>query len=227
MSDPSQPDPNTAGPDTSGMAMAQGDLAVNLFIVLLVVLSVLTVAKVSSSSEGYLTPYQRGETATATSAPVLGWQPVLPAYPKLVLRNKVVHLLDLTGFANAFAAAAPMDLGADVQDSSKMLPGHLDPSSYQMFLRLYDDTGFPTTLSAASVPLDQLNAEDGIAFFEALGDVPKLDLFAFPDGVADMKPLVDAVHARQIGARIIVMPRQNIFGFVHSGRDFGLERTFK
>lgn len=209
--------------DLSGMAMAQGDLAVNLFIVLLVVLSVLTVAQVSSNADGYLTPFRRSETAEALAAPSLGWQPVLPAYPKLVVRQGRVHLLDATALALAFAEGAPLVLPDGAVDNSKLLEGHLDPASFQLFVWLHDG-GVPAPLSAASVPL---NALEDDAFWAALGEVPKLDIFAYPDQLAQLTPLLDAVHGRKIAARVVALSNDAIFGYAYSGRDFGLERSFK
>ena len=81
------------GPDTEGIALAQGDLSINLFIVLLIILSVLTVAQVSSGNQGYRAPYFQGPADDTAGPPVLGWQPLLPAYPKLVLRGGRVYLV--------------------------------------------------------------------------------------------------------------------------------------
>ena len=220
-------DPSGDATDLSGTALAQGDLAVNLFIVLLVILAILTLAEISSSSEGYLTPYRRSEPAATAGAPVLGWQPVLPAYPKIVLRGDSVHLVDLRALATAFAAEAPFDLGPDVGDSSRMTGGDLDPVANRVFLRLYDETTFPSALSAGSVALSKIDGNEGEAFLAPLSSLPKVDLVLFPKGVARAAPLVAVLHARRIAVRPVLMPQQDIFGFVQSGGDFGLERTFK
>ncbi|MEM7439421.1 MAG: hypothetical protein AAF393_07470 [Pseudomonadota bacterium] len=213
--------------DNSGLALAQGDLGVNLFIVLLVVLATLTVAQVSSTSEGYLTPYKRGQTEVPKGPPPLGWQPVLPVvYPKLIARKGQLHLLDMTGVARAFAAQEPMDLGADARDTSRMRENDAEPSAHTVFLRFYSDT-VPAAISRASLPLSDVQTEEGNLFLDLLTDTPKVDLFVYPDDVVAVGSIMDALHNRGIAVRLVSMQRDDIFGFVYSGSDLGLEKTFK
>lgn len=214
-------------PDTSGMALAQGDLAVNLFIVLVVVLSTLTVAKVSSRSDGFLAPYRRAVLSETPDALVTRWQPVLPVYPKLVAHDERVYLTDLTALARSFARAETLDLGPDVADTSRMREGDLDPSASTVFLRFYGKATFPEMLSAASLPLDALDTAEGHAFLDRIAEIPKVDLLVYSEQLVRLGPLMDALYNRNLGVRMVVMPRKDVFGFVYSGGDFGLERTFK
>ena len=213
--------------DTSGSALAQGDLAVNLFIVLLVILAVLTLAEVSSENEGYLTPFRPSESALTVGPPVLGWQPVLPAYPKVVLRDDTIHLVDLRALAEAFAANTKLNLGNEAIDTSKMLNGDLDPMAHRVFLTIDGEATFPSALSARAMSLSEIHEQKGEDFFASLGPLSKLDLFLFPQDVARAASLIAKLHDRRIAVRVVMMPRQNAFGFVQSGGDFGLERTFK
>ncbi len=214
------------GPDTEGIALAQGDLSINLFIVLLIILSVLTVAQVSSGNQGYRAPYFQGSADDTVGPPVLGWQPLLPAYPKLVLRGGRVYLVDLGPLAAAFAAGAPLDLGPDVSDTSMPLADDLDPAAHQVFVRLADAT-FPAALTGASLAMQDLGTETGTVFLDRFRETPKLDLIVYPDDVDRAVPLVDRLHATGVALRIIVMPKPDVFGFAQSGGDYGLEKSFK
>ena len=213
--------------DFSGATLAQGDLAVNLFIVLLFMLSILTLAQVSSSAEGYFTPYRHGTPDAEAGPPVLGWQPVLPAYPKLVVRGGNLHVFNSVPLSYSFAVGKAADLGPDVADTSRRLTGDPDPVSYQVFLRFYDGAGFPEALSSGTMALDALEEVEGQNFLDGLAGTAKLDLFIFPEDMQSLVPLVDALHARRIALRILALPSNDIFGFAQTGRDFGLERAFK
>ena len=213
--------------DISGATLAQGDLAVNLFIVFLLMLSILTIAQVSSSTEGYLAPYRSSTPDVESGPPVLGWRPVLPTYPKLVVRGGNLHLFNPIPLSRSFAADVAMDLGPDVVDTSRWHRDDPDPVSYQVFLRLYDGIEFPEALTSGSIALDALEEAEGQRFLDEITGVAKLDLFVFPDDLQTLVPLVDALHARRIAVRIVVLPSNEIFGFAQSGRDFGLEKTFK
>ena len=213
--------------DLSGATLAQGDLAVNLFIVLLLMLSMLTLAQVSAGAEGYLTPYRRSMPDAEAGPPVLGWQPVLPTYPKLVVRRGSVYVFNATPLSRSFAANEAADLGPHVADTSRRLSGDTDPVSYQVFLRFYDEIDFPEALSSGTMALDALDGLEGRNFLDRLTGTAKLDLFVFPDDMQRLVPLVDALHVRRIALRIVLLPSNDIFGFAQSGRDFGLERAFK
>ena len=213
--------------DFSGATLAQGDLAVNLFVVLLLTLSILTLVQLSPNAEGYFTPFRHSTPDAEAGPPVLGWQPVLPAYPKLVVRGGRVHAFNAAPLSRSFAADEAADLGPNVADTSRRLAGDPDPVSYQVFLRFYDGVGFPDALSSGTMALDALEEVEGQVFLDGLTGIAKLDLFVFPEDMQRLVPLVDALHARRIAIRILMLPSNDIFGFVQSGRDFGLERAFK
>ena len=214
-------------PNVEGIALAQGDLATNLFIVLLIITSVLTVAKVSEGNEGYRAPYSQGTNLRLTGAPMLGWQPILPAYPKLVLRDGMIHLVNLEPLAAAFVADQPMNLGADVFDSSRLLSGDLDPAANQIFLRIYANAPFPSELTRGSLAMIDFDGVAGEEFFRRFTDTAKLDLIVYPDDVATAVPLVDRLHGMKVALRIVVMPKLDVFGFADSGSNFGLQKSFK
>ena len=103
----------------------------------------------------------------------------------------------------------------------------LDPAANRIFLRLNDETTFPSALSAGSIALSEIDDEADNAFFAPLSSLSKVDLVLCPKGIARAALLVAALHKYRIVVRPMLMPKQDIFGFVQNGGDFGLERTFK
>jgi|GEM_PF-6999189 len=225
---PSQSDKN------AHLAITQGDLAVNLFIILLIILSALTLAQVSTSTDGYLAPFNSNASTDTDGAPAKSWQAILPIYPKVVVRGDTAYMVDLRKLAEAFAKDMTMELGPDSRDTSRMLPGDPDPTAHTVFVRLYDQDAFPQDLTAQAVPLTELldvtpqnAAPDATAFWQRLEDTPKIDLILYPDDLSGLTPLMDSFHRRNIAVRLVLMSQQDIFGFSHRGADFGLERSFK
>lgn len=210
----------------AGFAMAQGDIAVNLFVVLLVVLASLSIARLSHSPDGYVSPVARNAAPDQGAPPPLGWKKVLPTYPKVVVFGGRVHHLDLTALARAFAGDRRLDLGPGARDASRMIRRDLDPSAHKVIL-WFNQGRIPAPLIHDAVPLSRIAGPEGAAFLKRLGDAPKLDLIVYPDQMARAVPLIDALFDRPTDLRLIVPDRDRALTLVSSGRDFGFERSFK
>lgn len=213
--------------DRGLVSLAQGDLSINLFMSLLALLAALSIAALAAGREGFIavTPFTATEDPAA--APIRSWQPVLPVHPKLVLRQSELHLLDATEIAQRFIESDGAASAAGYRDSSKSLPGDLDPSAFQVFLGLDPTARWPASLSAGKAEIVEGAPVNLEIFAGALDTTGRADLFLFPDDMAHAVEVIDALYAQDIAVRILKMPRNTVFGFVQSGRDLGLERSFK
>lgn len=210
------------------ISVAQSDLSVNLFIALLALLAALSITAFAIGRQGYLFWSVSTVPEEPVGAPVAGWHVILPVHPKLVVRNGVLHIVDTTAVARRMASNSGVISFEGYRDTSKLLGSDPDPAGFQVFLRI-DTDDWPSELSSAQIPLFELHQGNDIAakFLAHLTDNRKIDLFLFPTETNGVVSLLDVLHGEFINVRIVVMPSETIFGFVQSGRDFGLERSFK
>tara|TARA_B110000503_G_scaffold44142_1_gene72111 strand:+ start:229 stop:912 length:684 start_codon:yes stop_codon:yes gene_type:complete len=210
------------------VSVAQGDLSVNLFMALLALLAALSVTTVAIGREGYLFWTSSTPQLDPVGAPIAGWHVVLPVYPKLVIRGGVLHFVDTSAVAQRMVSDTDSIDPEGYRDSTKLLGNDPDPAAFQVFLRI-DTDDWPDQLSFAHIPLTDLQegTGDAAAFLARLTDSRKVDLFLFPAETVGVVSLLDQLHDAFINVRVLVMPSDTIFGFVQSGRDLGLERSFK
>ena len=127
----------SAQPSKQADTVFQSDLAMNLFMVLMVILATLAAGTAAITQVGFTAPMTSEQVPDPQ--PPLGmvgsWAPVLPVLPRLVVRDGSVQRLDLDLLAESFAAGQPLIRG---MDASRQPAEKLDPSAYLVELVLLD-----------------------------------------------------------------------------------------
>jgi len=116
----------------------QSDLAMNLFMVLMVFLATLAVSTVAITQVGF--KVRMTSDPISDPQPPLGmvrsWAPVLPVLPRLVVRDGSVQRLDFDRLAESFVAGRAVVRGID---QSQHLEKDPDPSAYVVDFVLLND----------------------------------------------------------------------------------------
>lgn len=225
-----QPRENHTPTDTSGIASAQGDIAVNLFVVLLVVISLLSVTAASRSDQGFLSPLLHSSPSEMSAAPFKSWQPILPTHPKILVRGDYAYLLDFNDLAVAFAAGKKAGFGEFGFDTSRLLPNDPDPSGFEVSVLLDRET-LPANFSNASVRIDKLNEpdadENALHFIKTVGGLAHVDVFYYDQTKLGAQTIAAYLLKNKIAVRLVLLRKDYLFGFASSGRRSGLEESFK
>lgn len=114
-------------------ALMQGDLSINLFMVLLSVLSALTILATVASSQGFRQPVRSEDAQNVPLALTRGWSPVPELRDLILVRADGLYMLDGMALADTFVTAGRLDPG----DNSRLFAQDRDPQAYHIQLAFY------------------------------------------------------------------------------------------
>jgi hypothetical protein len=220
-------------PAISGLELVQSDLSMNVFITLLSVLSVLTLAASSfMAAEGYQVPYKSEEPAQRTLALVRSWKPILQINPRIVVRDGRAYRLDMRPLALAFATTRPVIRSESFDDSTALLRLDPDPSAYRILIWLHQK-GFPSELVAYSFDIADLAPDVGgkaripDMLARDVNQYASIDIFFHANDAAAFWTLAKLLTDSHAPYRSVQMDRPNLFAFEYATSRFGFEDVYK
>lgn len=210
----------------SGLGVLQGDLSMNFFMILMVILATLTIASVAVITEGFPVRMEREPPADPPLGLIKSWTPVRELRPKLLIRDGQVHRMQLDSFATLFAKGekyAP-ELGID---ASNHLPQDPDPTAHMLVLQL----------GSARLPEDLYSWRLPAEAFAAKGELPA-------EVIAELQTMAaadiylyegDEEAAWDLGARLSELNTRldfhwlpkGLFGYRRQSGDFLFVDTYK
>jgi hypothetical protein len=208
----------------------QSDLAMNLFMVLMVFLATLAVSTVAITQVGFkvrMTPDPISEPQPPLGM-VRSWAPVLPILPRLVVRDGSVQRLDLDRLAESFAAGRAVVRGID---QSQHLEKDPDPSAYLVDFVLLNDA-IPDEILSWRIPgtalaqgssndsaLEPLN-NDLLAFHQ-------FDVFIYPGQEELAWGLLARLHKANKRYRVVFVHRSQRLEIERESSRFTFEDRYK
>jgi hypothetical protein len=165
-------------------AVAQGDIAVNLFMVLLSVLAALVIVAAVASPIGFRKPMIAETANNENLGLVPGWAPVPQARQRLAARADGLWLINLDGLAEALAERKRF-LPDTSLDNSTVMSSDPDPQAHIVSLDT-DTDPLPTTITQWKLDVDALQDPDflPLEWTAFLSTGPEIDILVFPGGEA-------------------------------------------
>jgi len=132
------------------LELLQGDLSMNFFIILMVILAALSIAAVATVTDGFRTKVEAEADPDLPLALIKSWAPTRSLRPRLYVRDGVIYRMQLDQFAQSFARGERF-LPASGIDASNHLPADPDPAAHRIYLQLLANP-VPDTLFTWSLP---------------------------------------------------------------------------
>jgi hypothetical protein len=214
-----------------GSSLVQSDLAMNIFMVMLVVLSVLSIASSVAVTQGFRVD-QKPDNAARPVALVPGWRPVQPVNPRFVIRDGRVFRLDLTQLAMAISQDKNLPDSASLSDSSRTLTKDPDPSTYRVFLYLFKNV-VPENLVNYSFDISDIKVGEANAktlpeqFVNDIKFSAGFDIFFFPGEEANAWLLFSKLNKAGIVVRLLKLRQKEVFAIERSTSKHSFEETYK
>lgn len=136
----------------AGLELLQGDLSMNFFIILMVILAALSIAAVATVTDGFRSNVEIEADPDRPLALINSWAPTRSLRPRLLVREGVVYRMQLDAFARNFAAGERF-LPSTGIDASNHLPDDPDPAAHRIILQLLSNP-VPDTLYSWSLPAE-------------------------------------------------------------------------
>ena len=221
--------------------VVQGDLSVNLFMILLVVLATLSVVSVLVSRVGLPGRHASEVDRAQPLAIVRSWQPVQPIQTRLLIRGGLVTRMRFDDFALAFARGEPLATEPPGVEGALLLEGEPGPGAVRLLLSLDSDRPPPAAFSAWTVPAavfaeeEEPGGAEGGGRGEALASGPAaelaqgdgFDLFVAPGDETAAWDIAAWLHAREKRFRFLFLPRKDIFAVERASSNAGFEEIYK
>mmetsp|Transcript_22853 Transcript_22853/g.38175 ORF Transcript_22853/g.38175 Transcript_22853/m.38175 type:complete len:218 (-) Transcript_22853:1984-2637(-) len=211
---------------TEQTAVVQGDLSMNLFMVLLSVLATLAIAAAAVATEGFRKPMLSEPDRAVPELLSPGWSPVPQVRQRLIVRMDGLYLLDLDGRARALSKGEGFRLEG-VTDSSRINSSDPDPQAHQLILILSAGS-LPPELYHFHVPTDQILAgEMGPEWDLLLDSGQEVDLLVYPDTDEIAWHIASALYHNRSPFRLLFQSRKNQIGYQRSTKNFTFEDFYK
>lgn len=216
--------------DNSAFDVIQGDLAMNIFIVLLVVLSVFSLAASTTAIDGFKvdTIPTKKESPLAALA---GWNPVQPLQPKLLLREGVLYKLDTLKIAKNFYAGNKHLVTPELLVETKMLNEDRDPASYSNSF-YFEGKNIPKIFVEYAIPVKYFSSneakEEGLDLLSVdLSKHSGLDLLYFPNQSKNAAKILTLLYEAGNTTRMISLSSDNSFTLNRSSSIYAFEDAYK
>lgn len=215
------------GADTS---LVQGDLAVNLFMVLLSVLATLSIAAAVVSSQGYPVKMQEEGAPERPRGLSRGWNPVQQLRPRLVVLEGHVALLTTAPLAEALVNGQPLMPDVPGYDASKPLTSDPDPSAFKVLLNFGPDP-LPPELIRWQLPATAFGTAEAGPVLPSevetlIEEAPAVDILVYPDNEELAWSLAAALHDRDVPFALLFQARPRL-GFQRATPLYGFEMIYK
>jgi hypothetical protein len=216
----------------AGLEIAQSDLSMNVFIALLSVLSVLTLASSFMAAEGFAVPYKPEQSDERKLALVRSWKPVLQINPHILVKDGRAFRLDLRRLAIAFAENRRVVANENFDDGTLLLTGDRDPSAFRIFIYLHKGS-FPPELTSYSFEIAEIGRDATGAFHvpdmltQDLSRHVGIDIFFAPHDSADAWLLAQLLYESHVSYRLVALTAASQFAFERATSRFAFEDAYK
>lgn len=217
----------------AGLEIAQSDLSMNVFITLLSVLSVLTLASSSfMAAEGFAVLYKAEETHDRKLALVRSWKPVLQINPHIFIKDGRAYRLDLRRLALAFAEDRPVVTSDNFDDGTLLLAHDRDPSAFRIFIYLHG-SGFPPELTSYSFEIAAIARDANGAFRvpdmlkQDMAEHAGIDIFFAQFDAANAWLLTQLLNDSHVPYRLVTLASASQFAFERATSRFAFEDVYK
>lgn len=209
-------------------AVFQSDLAMNLFMVLMVALATLTATSAAVTTIGFKVRMSSEQTDDRPLGLVASWQPVLPVSPRLVVRNGMVVRLDMDRLAESFAVGRAF---LPVLNNSKQLEADPDPSAYKIELILLNDA-IPKEVVAWEIAAGAFASESTDAtlrqpFEQDVKRFEQFDVYVFPSHDQVAWDIVMRLNKANKRYRLQFIDRNERLQFERASTRFTFEDMYK
>ena len=210
------------------LALGQGDIAVNLFAILLVIFVLMDLSEQQTTIDGFPVNALKEPEQETPLAVVPGWRPVQPIRAKFYVFDGQVYRFDADQLAAAFAGQSDKpDLPPGAVDRSRLLPKDADPTAYRIEI-YHTGMALPDAVTRYSFPLEAL--ETGAlpeSLTADLSTLPAVEIFVPRAQVDDAFPLATLLTDARIPFSLRATRTEGRFGFERSSSRQGFEEALK
>lgn len=210
-------------------SLIQGDLSMNLFMVLLTVLATLSISIVAIVQDGFKINSKNDSTDALDLALVPGWSPVQSINPRIIVRDGYFMRLDLSAFASDFANGRVYAEEIPGFDNSNPLPNDPEPTAYRLAF-LHGPGAFPEDMIAWKLSFSALgpNSNENIPpeILNEIMQYSRADIHIYPNTEQNAWDFVAFLYQNRIGYRLLFR-KKNLLQFGRSSKNFSFEETYK
>lgn len=213
--------------DQQDTALGQGDIAVNLFAILLIVFVLMDLSARQEAIDGFpLRTLPMAETETPMGA-VAGWRPIQPVRARFYVWQGVLYRISPNALAQHFADG-PDQIGQapGMVNRSTPIAADPDPSAYQV--DIYHADTLPPGLVLYQVGLDDLAM--GLRPDRLVADLNTMvaaDVFVPRSQLDDALGILSVLAAARRPSELKILDAAGRFSYQRRSSQQGFEATFK
>ena len=168
---------------SSDSSLIQGDLSMNLFIILLTILAILVFSSMKLSTTGFEVRFEKDNDDDQIEGVSRGWSPIQPIHHRLLVRESIITLFNPTPIAITFARGEENEFILRGNDKTR-LPSNPDndPTAYVFSLGL-SNKPVPKELTYWSTELESPDSTPRFsnpAANDFFSDENYFDIFIYP-----------------------------------------------
>lgn len=218
--------------DEQDTALGQGDIAVNLFAILLIVFVLMDLSARQEATDGFPLRTLPMAEAEAPMGAVAGWRPIQPVRARFYVWQGVLYRISTNSLAQHFAEGpdrpgqAPLGQAPGVVNRSTPISTDPDPSAYQ--LDIYHGDILPPGLVLYQVGLDDLAM--GLRPDPLAADLKTMvaaDVFVPRSQLEDALGILSVLAAARRPSELKILDAAGRFSYQRRSSQQGFEATFK